>query len=970
MERGICVMENRTSYIQQEQSESAEKTIKVDMHCHSAHSDGILYPDQLAQIVSEAGIKYASLTDHNTICGLAVFKKALMSYSIGFVSGVEITTIHKSNIIHILAYGFDIHNRELNALLSDKNGIKKEVSVSVMHKVFGSASEVIDVIHNAGGIAILGHPFQTIPDYGKLRILLNDLQKLGLDGIEAIYGPNSEATQRQLMDIAVENDFVVSAGTDFHHPEVSSPGIDITVEQWKQFRNALLNNPNKLADATNLPLPQKKPKNQWFSLFKNIYLPAVMTLTLFIIALFFVLLPYFEKTLLERKRESIKQLTQVAWGVLNEASEEVEHGLLTIEQAQSLAKNRIAAMRYGHDNRDYFWIQDLTPRILMHPYRTDLNNQDVSDFQDAKGTKIFVAFSELVKEQGEGFISYVWQWMDEPDRMEPKESYIRIYEPWGWLIGTGIYVYDVQTEIANLRMHIVNMSLVIILIVLILLIYLVRQGLLLEHSRSEAEKLLIESVDRYKTLSEAATEGALFIFDNRCRYANTVMYELLGCSSENIELLDLEDVFPDTVKNRKWLSRFHNPNNIELPHSAEGVIRRFDGTTLCCTLTFRGDYNDPNSGCMILVRRSIDVTEHTGTHIVLNRLLHIPNSIADDIAESIKKSKYVSEVVSLRQKTNSMVVSLLGNGTSSIAITSMISTITDVTVQKLIEFCYRDLGQPPVPFSFMALGSHGRQAQTMFSDQDNAIVYKPENTSIDKEVEAYFLRLGTMLCDLLEQTGFKKCPGQKIASNPQWCQPLHIWKAYFDEWIRNCEPQQVIEFSIYFDFRPIVGDVELATELRSYVNALLKETPFFLTQVAQNALLFKTPMRLLGSIVTSTNKKHSGRIDIKSPAMAIVSFARLYALKNYIIETNTISRLDNIKNLGTILDSRHRDIITAFETLMKMRLWNQARAIENNLDTDNWIDPSQLGHLEERILRECFKEIDDLQTMIQKDFLS
>ncbi len=103
--------------------------------------------------------------------------------------------------------------------------------------------------------------------------------------------------------------------------------------------------------------------------------------------------------------------------------------------------------------------------------------------------------------------------------------------------------------------------------------------------------------------------------------------------------------------------------------------------------------------------------------------------------------------------------------------------------------------------------------------------------------------------------------------------------------------------------------------------------------------------------------------------MAIVSFARLYALKNNIPETNTIPRLDDIKNLGTILDSRQRDLVIAYETLVKMRLWNQAQAIENNLDTDNWIDPGQLGHLEEVILRECFKEIDDLHSLIQKDFL-
>lgn len=964
--------DNLSSDSQQKSVEPLKKSIRVDMHSHSVYSDGVLFPDQLARRMFEADVKYAALTDHNTISGLEEFRKAVMSHGISFVSGVEITTIYKTNIIHILAYGFDVNNKEINELLSDKNGSKTNNSISVMHRVYKTASEIIDIIHRAGGTAVLAHPFQSIPDYDRLRILLNDLQKLGLDGIEAIYGRNSYETQKKILDIASERNLIISAGTDFHKPEEDSPGITISLEQWKDFRNRLLKNSTKSYDNLNPSTvnPAAKPKNKWFSLFKNIYVPAVMTLTLFIVAMFLILLPYFEKTLLERKRDSIKQLTQVAWGVLNEAAEEVENGHLTLEQAQELAKNRIAAMRYGYDNRDYFWIQDLTPRILMHPYRTDLNNQDVSDFQDTKGTKIFVAFADLVREKGEGFVSYVWQWMDDADRIEPKESYIRIFEPWGWVIGTGIYVYDVKEEIANLRGHLVTMSIVIIVLVSILLIYLVRQGLLLEQSRIEAEKLLIESVERYRALTESATEGALYVNDNRCRFANTVMYELLGCGPDNIELLDLTDVFPETEINLRWLDTFPMVNNSEFSDHVEGVLRRTDGTTLCCTLSFRTEYNDPNAGCMILVRRSIDITEHTGTHIVLNRLLHIPNSIAEDITDSIKSASYVSEVVSLRRKTNSMIISLLENETSSIAITSMISTIFDVTVQKMVEICVSELGQPPAPFSFLALGSHGRQAQTIFSDQDNAIVYKTEKQGIDREVEKYFLKFGSMLCNLLEETGYKKCPGKKNADNPQWCQPLHVWKAYFEEWIRNCEPQQVVEFSIFFDFRPVVGESELALELRNYINILLKETPFFLTQVAQNALLFKTPMRLFGSIVTSSSKKHPGRIDVKSPAMAIVSFARLYSLKNFVHETNTVSRLDAIKNLGIVLDSRHRDIVTAYETLMKIRLWNQAYAIENNLDSDNWVDPGTLGHLEEVMLKECFKEIDELQNLIQRDFLT
>jgi predicted metal-dependent phosphoesterase TrpH/PAS domain-containing protein len=950
--------------------ETVHPLIRVDMHCHSVYSDGTLTPEQIAKKLSDAGVKYAALTDHNTLAGLPTFRNALMQHDIAFIPGVEITTKHKKHIVHLLAYGFDPTCPELNTLLTEKNS-DNNTSGSSAQLVFRTAAEIFIIIHRCGGIVVLAHPLQTEPDLETLWVLVHDLKNLGLDGIEALYGPNSLEQEARLLEIASTMNLHVSAGTDYHTPNDTDPGITISMKQWRIFRDALLRTSAQISQRTAPPYAQlpRKSKNQWLSFIVNIFLPAFFTLVLFIVALFIFLLPYFEQTLLERKRENIRQLTQVAWGVLNEAAEEVENGQLSLVRAQKLAKDRIAAMRYGPDNQDYFWLQDTTPRILMHPYRTDLNNQDVSDFQDAQGTRIFVAFSDLVLERNEGYISYVWQWMDDTDRIEPKESYIRLFEPWGWVIGTGIYVYDVQAEIANLRGYIVKISIVVIFLVLILLLYLIRQSILLEKSRSAAEKLLLESTERYHTLSEAATEGALFVYNDRCRYANTVMYELLGCVSEKLELLHLNDVFPDIKENRVWRDFLTGGKTQDVPIRIGGVIRRCDGTLLNCSLSVKSGMSNPKTGFMILVRRSSDITEYTDTNATLNRLLHIPTSIVSDLADSIKNATQITEVITLCRQTTGLVISLLENGTSSIAIAYMISTISDLATQKIIELTINEIGYPPVPYSFIALGSHGRQSLTLFSDQDNALIYEMSGKEDAKIVQTYFLKLGTRICDALEEAGYRKCIGNKVASNPEWCQPLSAWKKYFEEWIRCSEPQQVVEFSILFDFRSVSGDSEIASELRRFIYAEIKETPFFLSQIAQNALIFKTPLRLFGSIVTSGGKSHPGRIDVKTPAMAIVSFARLYALKHTIRETNTLLQLTALKNMGIILDARHRDIVTAYETLMRLRLWNQALAIEHKQQLDNWIDPSQLGHLEEVILRECFKEIDEFQGMIQRDFL-
>ncbi len=938
-------------------------TICVDMHCHSSYSDGVLSPAQIAKNLSEAGAKFAALTDHNTLAGQKEFSSELEKYDIGYISGVEITTKHNDYVLHMLAYGFDPESPELGTLFEKKVNTTAEEFMEL--KVYLTSSEIISLIHRAGGVAILAHPHLTEPDFERMLVLVDELKKKQIDGIEAIYGQSTDELNQKLVKAALQRDLVPTAGTDYHDPAEQKPGMVIDMEHWKAFRDALIKTPLAKEAASLRPEPKKK-KNRWFSFAINIFLPAFLSLVLFTGALFIFLLPYFESTLMDKKREEIRQLTQVAWGVLNEAYEEEQSGQMTLEQAQGLAKERISALRYGVDNKDYFWLQDTTPRILMHPYREDLNNHDVTDFKDEQGTRIFVEFSNLALEKGEGYVNYIWQWMDDPDRLEPKESYIRYFKPWGWVIGTGVYTSDVHAEILKLQRYIVIISSAVIGVVLLLLVYMIRQGLLLEKSKREASRLLKESTQRYKALSEAATEGALFVSGGRCRYANAVMYELLGCNSNRIDLLYLNDVFPEVKENKEWLAYVSEGVGSDGTDIIKGVIRRCSGDLLSCELTVKKSAGEQDSGMMILIKRSDDVGRHTGTQAALGRLLNIPGSIAIDLADSIKKASKASEVVVICKKTSGTVASLLENGTSSIAIAHMISTITDLATQRFIELGIDEIGTAPAPFAFLALGSQGRQAQTLLSDQDNALIYLPDSEKDEKTVRDYFLKLASIVCDNLELAGYPKCEGGMTASNPKWCKPLKVWKSYFKKWIKETEPQQIVEFSIMFDYRTVYGDNELSAELRDYIFSEINGEKYFSKQVAQNAVTFKTPLRLFGNIKSSSG----AGIDVKTPAIAIICFSRLYSIRHSVSESNTLLQLDRIKSLGIISDARHRDTVTAYEMLLRLRLWNQVLETQHNERLDNYIDPDRLGSMEKVLLRESFKEIDELQSMIERDFLS
>jgi PAS domain S-box-containing protein len=945
--------------------------IKVDLHCHSSCSDGALTPEQLADQLAAAGAQYAALTDHDTLAGIPAFRQALTRHGIGFVSGLELTALHRGRELHLLAYGFDPEHAELRAVLDDLLVSNDPNSPRFAPSRRLGAAAAIDLIHRVGGLTVLAHPALTEPDPARLRALLDELHKLGLDGIEALYGPAPVAARAELAGLAMAMGLVVSAGTDHHAPSGPTPGIDMPLPLWKAFRDALLNAADRAvrpADPLSPPLPVEQ-RVHWRSFLIRIALPAGLTLALFVAALFTLLLPYFEKTLLERKRETIRELTQAAVSVLDEAAREEQQGRLTREEAQNLAKNSIAAMRYGRENKDYFWLQDLSPRMVMHPYRRDLNGQDVADFRDARGVRIFVAFADLVRQKGEGYISYVWQWKDDPERLEPKESYIRLFAPWGWIIGTGIYVHDVRAEIVRLRGRLVNVSLVITGVVLVLLLYLVRQGLRLEQSRSDAEKRLRESTARYRALTGAATEGALFVSAGRCRYANPVMLELAGCTASQLELLDVDDLFPALEANGAWRERLARPQAGDGPVTVTGRLQRRDGTRLACTLTLRQILDGSPPGYMVLVRRSMESTDPAGARVALNRLLQLPASVAADLTGEIEQAERPADVIGLCRRTSELVRALLENGASTSLITRMLAMVTDAATQRLITLAMHELGPAPAPYAFLALGSQGRQSQTLYTDQDNALVYHLADEADAAAVNTYFLALAVRVCNELAQAGYHDCRGKSMASNPRWCRPLSVWKRYFEEWIRRAEPQELMEFSIFFDFRPVAGEPALARDLRTHISDILKAAPHFFPQAAQNALQFKAPLRFFGAMVTSGGKEHPGRLDLKAAIMPIISFARLYALQQDVHETSTLDRLEALTRLGVLLDSKRRDIVAAYESLLRLRLRNQSLAIERNQQPDNWVDPGRLGHIEEAVLRECFKEIDALQERIQRDFL-
>jgi CBS domain-containing protein len=958
-----------------------KETIRVELHCHSSLSDGTLLPEQMASRLAAAEVVYASLTDHDTLEGQRSFRTACAQLGIGYISGLELTADSDQVSVHILGYGVSLDNKELQDYLYTYRPPRAVPAAAYSRHPDISAAQAIALIHKANGIAILAHPLSTEPDLGKLVPLIGKLKKAGLDGIEALQSDVDRDNRKSLCEIAESKELLVTAGTDDHGSSnimIGQPGIDISAGLWKEFRNALLarslqhDRRSDSFDALSASPEKNFSRMHWRAFAMNIVIPEIIALSLFAGVMFYAILPAFGHALLDRKREMIRELTNAAWSILAEAEKEERQGLLESGEARAQAIKRIEAMRYGKDAKDYFWIQDTAPRMIMHPYRKDLNGTDLSGFIDPRGVRIFSVFSDLAKRQKEGYVSYVWQWNDNPGRLEAKESYIRLFEPWGWIIGTGLYTHDVKEEVDRIQARLIQFSAAIFLVVAFLLVYIMRSSLRIERKRSTAEDLLHETTQRYKTLVNAATEGMLFIADSRCKYGNPMALDLLGYSQNDLDLVDLFDVIPDVAPNapvHESIANLHNGSPERILH---GFVANRSGVLLECAITLQSTGHAESNDFILLFRRSSSPDDglEVSSQGLLGKLLKLPSAAAQDIREEIEKAATQEEISSLCSNAPGLVQSLLDNGASAVEIAKMLSLITDAATRRLIGMAITRFGSPPVSFAFIALGSQGRMEQTLFTDQDNAIAYLPADGVDQQVIESYFEKFSEFVCAGLSSFGYHDCKGKVMANNPKWRKPLDVWKEYFNNWIMRADVQELMEFSIFFDFRAVYGDEAITRELREHVLYRAGNTSRFFPLIAQHVLLFKSPFRLFGIVVASSGKGEGfSTIDLKASTMPFISFARLYALQQGVAQTNTNNRMEELVHKGVLLPSAKEEMMTAYALLLRLRLRNQAVIMQAAGKPDNMVDVSTLGHIEKAILRECFNEIDLLQARIRNDFL-
>ncbi|MDT8335848.1 MAG: DUF294 nucleotidyltransferase-like domain-containing protein, partial [Desulfurivibrionaceae bacterium] len=324
----------------------------------------------------------------------------------------------------------------------------------------------------------------------------------------------------------------------------------------------------------------------------------------------------------------------------------------------------------------------------------------------------------------------------------------------------------------------------------------------------------------------------------------------------------------------------------------------------------------------------------------------------------------------LARKIPHVVRALIEEGAKANNITRMIAVLNDHVLERLLSLQIEKFGDAPLPWAWMLMGSEGRREQTFKTDQDNAIIYADtDDPALQTEAERYFRTFAESTIDHLVKCGYPLCPGEIMASNPKWCRPLSVWQGYFRKWCRTPTPESVLNSLIFFDFKGGYGDGELVDRLRAETAATARKSDLFLLWMAKSTLASRPPLTFFRNFIVEKDGEHKNTFDLKTRGLVfIVDFARLMSLKHGVTETNTLARLNLLRESQYLPETLCTEIIEAYEFLMHLRLIHQLQMLEAEEAPDNYLNPKDLTDLERQTLKEAFLVIGRLQDFTRKEF--
>ena len=202
----------------------------------------------------------------------------------------------------------------------------------------------------------------------------------------------------------------------------------------------------------------------------SLFLATVVVILIGVITYF---LPMVGSSLMEEKKAMTRNVVDTVYSIVDYYQGKEKSGAMTMEEAQKAALQEIKVLRYAGDN--YVWIHDMDTRMVMHPFNPKLDGTDISEIKDPNGKRLFAEMNVVVGKSGQGSVTYMWP-KPGASAPVPKVSYVSLFKPWGWVVGTGIYVDDVQAQLDSFRWKIL-VPCIVLFATIIALVWVVVRGI-------------------------------------------------------------------------------------------------------------------------------------------------------------------------------------------------------------------------------------------------------------------------------------------------------------------------------------------------------------------------------------------------------------------------------------------------------------------------------------------------------------
>lgn len=293
-----------------------------------------------------------------------------------------------------------------------------------------------------------------------------------------------------------------------------------------------------------------------------------------------------------------------------------------------------------------------------------------------------------------------------------------------------------------------------------------------------------------------------------------------------------------------------------------------------------------------------------------------------------------------------------------------------IVERNLTAMAAADWGTPPVAFCVIVMGSGGRGESYLYPDQDNGFILDDYPDERHSEIDPFFIELAERMTRDLDRVGIPLCRGNVMATNPVWRKTASQWREQIALWCRR-QSFVALRFSdIFYDFKAVYGEVDLAATLRESVTGIVRANPSFLRALYEDNREHGVALGWFGRFVTEKdNADHLGAINLKhTGTLPLVEALRLLALREGISAIATLQRLTALRESGFLAANEADYLIGAYHHITRLLLRQQLADFRAGKPLSNYVHPDDLSQREAEMLADSFRAINRLRDRVRSEF--